>query len=127
MIGLILMLAIAVFMIASMWKIFSKAGQPGWAAIVPIYNYIVLAKIAEKPAWWGILALLPYVGAIFGIWLWNRTVIRFGKSVGFTIGSILLPIIFIPMLAFGSATYTPQGDGEGGAAAGGNAEGGSAE
>lgn len=110
-VAIIIALAVAIFMIASLWKIFTKAGQPGWACIVPIYNYIVMAKMAEKPAWWGILCLIPYVNIIFIIWIWNRIVLRFGKSSGFTVGIILLPIIFIPMLAFGDATYTPQGDG----------------
>ena len=109
------MLLIVVAMIAGMWKIFTKAGQPGWAAIVPIYNYFVMAKIAEKPMWWGALCLIPYVNIVFIIWMWNRISLRFGKSTGFTVGIVLLPIVFIPMLGFGDATYTADG-GDAGAA-----------
>lgn len=105
---IIVYLAILILMIASMWKIFTKAGQPGWACLIPIYNGIVMAKIAEKPWWWGLLMLIPYIGIIWGIWVLNRMVIRFGKSSGFTVGIILLPFIFIPILGLGSAKYTPQ-------------------
>lgn len=108
---LLIVLAIIIFLFASLWKVFEKAGEPGWAAIVPFYNYFVLAKIAEKPMWWGALCLIPYANIVFLIWIWNRVVKRFGKSEGYTVGVILLGIVFIPMLAFGDATYTPQGDG----------------
>ena len=112
---MIIYLALIVFMIASIWKVFAKAGQPGWAAIVPIYNYFVMAKMAEKPMWWGALCLIPYVNIVFMIWIWNRIAKRFGKGPGFTVGIILLPFIFIPMLGFGDATYTADG-GDAGAA-----------
>src|SRR5207302_1407291 len=52
MVGMIVSVAFAVLMVASMWKVFTKAGEPGWASIVPIYNIIVLLKIAGKPIWW---------------------------------------------------------------------------
>ena len=108
---LVIEIAIVVFLLASLWKIFAKAGEPGWSGIIPIYNMIILAKIAEKPLWWGALVLIPGAGIVFQIWLWNRTVKRFGKSEGFTVGVILLPFIFLPILGFGSASYTPLGDG----------------
>jgi hypothetical protein len=98
---------ILAILIGSYWKIFSKAGQPGWAAIVPIYNGMVLAEVCGKPAWWGILLLVPCVGFIFHILLMLELPKRFGKEIGYAIGLILLPIIFLPMLAFGSAQYIP--------------------
>jgi hypothetical protein len=101
---IVLILAI---LIASHWKIFSKAGQPGWAAIIPIYNRMVLAEVCGKPAWWGILIYVPCVGIIFHILLMLELPKRFGKEIGYAIGLILLPIIFLPMLAFGSAQYIP--------------------
>ncbi|MBE7441789.1 MAG: signal peptidase I [Flavobacteriales bacterium] len=107
---IIIYVAVIIFLIAAMWKVFTKAGQPGWACIIPIYNGIVMAKIAEKPWWWGLLMLIPYVGIIWGIWVLNRMILRFGKSTGFTVGTIFLPFIFIPILGFGSASYTPQGN-----------------
>jgi hypothetical protein len=104
--------AFLVFMIVSMWKVFEKAGEPGWACIVPIYNYLIMAKIAEKPMWWGALCLIPYANIVFIIWIWNRIVKRFGKTEGFTVGVILLGFIFIPILAFSDAQYKSQ-DGTG--------------
>ena len=92
-----------VLMIAAMWKIFAKAGQPGWAAIIPIYNWIVWCKIVGRPAWWVLLLLLCF--PIFFIILSIDLAKSFGKGVGFAVGLILLSIIFFPILGFGSAQY----------------------
>jgi hypothetical protein len=111
-IGVIFYLAIIVLIIASMWKIFTKAGKPGWAAIVPIYNIIVLLEIVGKPWWWLILMLIPLLNIIFSIWVTNLLSKSFGKSEGFTIGLLLLGIIFYPILGFGDAKYQgPAGAG----------------
>ena len=107
----ILYLAFIIFFIASMWTIFTKAGQPGWAAIIPIYNVIVLLKIVGKPTWWIILFLIPVVNLVFCIWTMNMLSKSFGKDEGYTVGLLLLGIVFYPMLAFGSAKYIgPFGD-----------------
>ena len=98
-------LAFAILMIAACWKIFSKAGQPGWAAIIPIYNWYILCKIVGRPGWWVILLLIPFVNFIIGIILCIDLAKSFGKGVGFGIGLILLGIIFFPILGFGSAQY----------------------
>jgi hypothetical protein len=98
-------LAIVVLMIASMWVIFTKAGQPGWAAIIPIYNIIVLLQIVGRPVWWFLLMLIPFVGIIVGILVVIDLAKSFGQSVGYGIGMLLLPFIFMPMLAFGDARY----------------------
>lgn len=94
---------IFVVVIASMWKIFTKAGQPGWASIIPIYNWIVWCKIVGRPAWWVLLLLLCF--PIFFIILCIDLAKSFGQGVGFAIGLILLGIIFFPILAFGNAQY----------------------
>lgn len=107
---LMIYIPILLLVFASQWKVYSKAGQPGWASIVPIYNMIVLCEIIEKPKWWVILLLIPYVNIVFLIWSWNRLALRFGKSSGFTIGLVFLPIIFWPILAFGSSTYQQLGE-----------------
>jgi Family of unknown function (DUF5684) len=112
---ILLYLAIIIFMIASMWKIYAKAGKPGWAAIVPIYNLIVLFEIVGKPWWWLFLCLIPGVNIIFLIWTYNLLSKSFGKDVGFTIGLIFLSFVFFPILGFGSAKYvgpagSPAGD-----------------
>jgi hypothetical protein len=98
-------LAIVVLMIASMWVIFTKAGQPGWAAIIPIYNIIVLLQIVGRPIWWFLLMMIPFVNFIVGILVVVDLAKSFGQSVGYAIGLLLLPFIFMPMLAFGDARY----------------------
>ena len=102
----IIALVFLVLMIASIWKVFSKAGEPGWAAIVPIYNVIVLLKIAGKPLWWIILFIIPIVSLIVGIFMGIGLAGRFGKTAGYGIGLALLPFIFFPILAFGDAKYS---------------------
>jgi hypothetical protein len=98
-------LAFTILMIVACWKIFTKAGQPGWAAIIPIYNWYIFCKIVGRPGWWVILLLIPFVNFIIGIILCIDLAKSFGKGVGFGIGLILLGIIFFPILGFGSAQY----------------------
>ncbi len=88
-----------------MWKVYEKAGQPGWASIIPIYNFIVFQKIIGKPAWWIFLMLIPVVNIIFGIIILHRFSRSFGQGAGFTVGLILLSFIFYPLLAFGEYQY----------------------
>jgi hypothetical protein len=97
--------AFILLIVASMWKVFSKAGQPGWAAIIPIYNIYVMCKVAGRPGWWLLLMLIPFVNLIVAIILNVDIAKRFGKGIGFAIGMILLPFIFWPILGFGSAQY----------------------
>jgi len=104
-VGLVLALvplALGVLVIASLWKLFTKAGEPGWASLVPIYNFIVLLKISSMPWWWIILA--PIAALIIPF----KLAANFGKGTGFAVGLLILGIIFYPMLAFGSAQYKPQ-------------------
>jgi hypothetical protein len=96
-------------MIASGWKIFSKAGKPGWASIVPFYNTIVLLEIVGEPWWWLLLLLIPYLNFIILILIIHKLSLSFGKGVGFTLGLILLFFIFLPILAFGDAKYLGPG------------------
>jgi len=102
---LILYIAIIVLLIAAEWKIYTKAGKPGWAVIIPIYNIIVLLEIVGKPWWWIFLLLIPIVNIIFLIWIVNLLSLSFGKGTGFTLGLLFLGIIFYPILGFGSAEY----------------------
>ena len=98
-------IAFTVLMIAAMWRVFSKAGQPGWAAIIPIFNVYIMCKIAGRPGWWLLLFLIPFVNLIVAIIVTVDISKGFGKGVGFAIGMILLPFIFWPILGFGSAQY----------------------
>jgi len=110
---IVVFLVMAIVMVVSMWKIFEKAGKPGWAAIVPVYNHMVMAEIGGKPNWFGLLPMIPYIGSIWSIWILNRLVKSFNKEVGFTLGLIFLPFIFYPMLAFGSSEYVRHPDDRG--------------
>jgi uncharacterized membrane protein YhaH (DUF805 family) len=94
-----------VLMIAAMWKVFSKAGQPGWAALIPIFNVYIMCKVAGRPGWWLLLFLIPFVNLIIAIIVTIDIAKRFGKGIGFAIGMILLSFIFWPILGFGSAQY----------------------
>ncbi len=102
---LLFALGITVVLIIAQWKIFTKAGKPGWASIVPIYNIIVLLEIVGKPTWWILLFLIPCVNIVFLVWTINLLSKSFGKDEGFTVGLLLLGFIFYPILAFGDAVY----------------------
>ena len=97
--------AVIVLVIAGLWKTFTKAGEPGWAAIIPIYNYIVLLKIIGRPIWWIILLLIPFVNFVVLIIMMIDLAKAFGKGTGFGIGLVFLSFIFIPILGFGDAQY----------------------
>ena len=98
-------LACIVFFVATMWKIYTKAGQPGWASIIPIYNMVVLHQITGKPIWWVILYFVPIVNIIIGIIVTHALSLSFGKGTGFTLGLIFLGFIFYPILAWSDAQY----------------------
>lgn len=103
---LIVWLAVLVVMIAALWKVFVKAGQPGWAVLIPIYNTYVFLKIAGKPGWWLILLFIPLINIVMGIIALASLAKKFGKGAGFVVGLIFLPFIFYPILGFGDAKYT---------------------
>ncbi len=102
---LLLELAFAVVTVAGMWKVFEKAGKPGWASLVPIYNFIVMLEIVEKPMWWIALMFIPFVNFVIAIMLLASLAAKFGKSGGFVVGMIFLPFIFYPLLGFGDAKF----------------------
>jgi hypothetical protein len=98
-------LAFVGLIIASMWMVFAKAGKPGWACLVPIYNIIVLLEIAGKPIWWIVLFFIPVANLIATILVALGIAQKFGKGAGFGIGLAFLPMIFYPILAFSDAQY----------------------
>ena len=107
-IGLVFFLiyiAIIVFEFVALWKVYAKAGKPGWACIVPIYNIIVLLDIAKCPIWYIILFFIPVVNVVASIMVTIKFCQAFGKGIGMAIFMILLPVIAIPVLAFGDAKY----------------------
>lgn len=102
---------IAIVAIIAQWRIFQKAGKPGWAAIVPIYNLYTLFKLVGKPGWWMLLLFVPFVNIYVAIKTVHLLSKSFGKDVGFTLGLLFLSPIFYPILAFGGAKYVgPYGD-----------------
>ena len=101
----IIYLAVIVLSIAGLWAIFAKAGKPGWAAIIPFYNGLVLLEIVGKPWWWILLYLVPCVNFIINIVVLVELAKVFGKGAGFAIGLIFLPFIFTLILGFGDARY----------------------
>jgi len=101
----LMMMAFAILMIAAVWTVFSKAGQPGWAVLIPIYNAIVMLKVAKKPLWWIVLFLVPFVNIVIAILVAIAIANNFGKSTGFGVGLAFLGFIFYPILAWGDAQY----------------------
>lgn len=97
---IIISLLLSILLIVSMWKIYKKAGKPGWAAIVPVYNIIVLLEIAELPLWYIALFLVPFANiyAMFKIYI--ELAHKFGKSTGFGVASVFFSVICFPILAF---------------------------
>ena len=106
----VIYLAIIVLMIASQWKVYEKAGQPGWACLIPFYNIIVLLKIIEKPIWWLLMLFIPFVNLYFCIVIYIELAKKFRKDTGFALGLLFLSLIFFPILAFGDATYEQKND-----------------
>ena len=98
-------LLILIAIVAGFWQVFTKAGQPGWAAIIPIYNLIVLLQVAGKPLWWIILFFIPIANLIAAIFVGLAVAKNFGKSEAFGIGLGLLAFIFYPILGFSDAQY----------------------
>ena len=102
---LIIIFVIVAVIVIARWKVYEKAGKPGWASIVPIYNILVLLEIAEKPSWWVILHFIPIANLIAGILVNIEIAKKFGQETVFGVGLSFLPIIFWPMLAFGSYKF----------------------
>ena len=102
---LVVWCGLALVVLASMWITFTKAGEPGWACLVPIYNAVVLCRMAGKPWWWILLMLIPLVNFVVAIILFIALAKNFGKGTGFGLGLVFLGFIFFPMLAWGDAKY----------------------
>jgi hypothetical protein len=105
---------VAVMVIAGLpfYGIFKKAGKPGWAGFVPIYNILVLLEVVGRPVWWIALMLIPIVNFVVTIIVMIDLAKAFGKGTGFAVGLILLSWIFLMILGFGSAPYVGAGTGE---------------
>ena len=104
-IGPVFVIGLVVLVLASLWRIFEKAGRQGWEGIIPIYNIYVILKIVGKPGWWLLLFLVPIVNFVIQIVVYIDLAKKFGKGTGFGLGLVFLGFIFLPILAFGDAQY----------------------
>ena len=109
---ILVVLPILLILIVASWKIFTKAGHPGWAILIPVYNIYVYTKVLSRPKWWILLyffAIVPFVGSFAVLFVSIIDSFRlaklFGKAPVFGVGLLLLPFIFFAILAFGSAGY----------------------
>ncbi len=102
---IVVTLAICILVVASFWKIFAKAGKPGWAAIIPIYNLVVYLQVVKRPIWWIVLMFIPLVNIVAWIVLTNDLAKVFGKGLGWTLGLLFVSFVFYPILGFGSDPY----------------------
>lgn len=102
---LLVELALIAAWFVGMWKLFEKAGKPGWAGIIPIYNLIVLLEIVGRPIWWIVLFLIPCLNIVACILVGIDVAKSFGKDTGYGVGLGLLPFIFYPLLGFSDARY----------------------
>ena len=102
---LLLLLACFLLIVVSLWVIFKKAGQSGFASIIPFYNGYILMVVSGKPGWWLFLMFIPIVGFVCYLMALLALAQKFGKGALFGVGLLLLPMFFFPMLAFGGAQY----------------------
>jgi len=107
---------IVVYLVAA-WIVYTKAGEEGWKALIPIYNVWVLLKIVGRPGWWLLLFLIPFVNFVIWIIVSIDLAKSFGKGTGFALGLIFLAPIFYMILAFGDATYRGPAAAPGGGSA----------
>jgi len=105
----IIYLAIGILALAGLWMVFVKMGEPGWKAIIPLYNIYVMLEKVGKPAWWLILFFIPFVNLIAGFLVFQEIAEGFGKGTGFAVGMLLLGFIFFPLLGFGDAQWMGGG------------------
>lgn len=109
---LVIVIPIVLIAIVAIWRVFTKAGQPGWAVLIPFYNLYVYSQVVKRPGWWMLLyfaSIIPVVGSLAVLFVSIIDNLRlaklFGKSSGFGVGIILLGVVFLPILAFGDADY----------------------
>jgi len=107
-------LLISIVVLVAMWRVFTKAGQPGWGILIPFYNVVLMLRIAGKPGWWLIFFFIPVINLVVQIVMTIDIAKNFGRGGWFAAGLIFLPIIFFPILAFGDSVYIGAGQPGGG-------------
>ena len=104
-IGLFATFALTLLIFAGFWKTFEKAGEPGWAGIIPIYNLYVLVKISGNAWWWFILFFVPLINFVATLKISIDVAGKFNRGVLFGLGLTFLSFIFFPLLGFGGFQY----------------------
>ena len=102
---LLIILAISILLIVSNWVIYERAGRAGWKCLIPFYNVYVLMEISGKPGWWMFLMFIPFVGVVVYFLAMLSLAKNFGRSELLGVGIFFLPMIFLPLLAFGGSQY----------------------
>jgi hypothetical protein len=103
--SVVIYLVVVVLLIAAFWQIFTKAGKPGWACLIPFYNLYVILTIVGRPGWWLVLYFIPLVNIVIAIIVVVDVARSFGQGGWFAVGLIFLPYVFYPILGFGSSRY----------------------
>ena len=104
-IELVLAIAVGLVLVVGNWKMYEKAGKPGWGCVIPIYMWVVLLEIAGKPIWWIALFIIPPVFIVIWFLIHLAVAHNFGKSTGFGIAMAFCPFVFYAILGFGEARY----------------------
>jgi hypothetical protein len=101
-------LLLTCFYVFCAWRNFEKAGQPGWAALIPFFITLVQLQIVQHPLWWLLLMLIPPVNLVLAVIIIFDLAKVFGKDSGFAFGLLFFAPIFVPILAFGTSVYSPR-------------------
>jgi len=102
---IVLWVIVAVVLVIANWKIFTKAGKPGWAILVPVYNIVVMIQIIDKPMWWIVMLFIPIANIVFMIKILYNLVLKFGQPGWHVVLALFVGVIYYPYLAFSKASY----------------------
>ena len=102
MLGLFFLLPVSFTIIAVFaWGIFEKAGEPGWKTLVPFYNLYVWLQIIEKPLWWYIFLLVPFLNVFMVMLMIVEFAKGFEKNALWEQGvAVIFPFVYLPYLGF---------------------------
>jgi hypothetical protein len=103
---LAILLVVSILSISGLWKVFVKAGEPGFAVFIPVYNVVCLCRVARVSLWWLLVAFIPVVNIVATIWLSHNVSKNFGRGIGTTI--LLILGVGYAVLGFSDAAFQPE-------------------